>query len=123
MGNMILLKNLFTLLYVFHCFIPRLTAICANGTDCQYFSWQSWTVCSGGNSCSRFISKRIRLFCCPNLVTNLTIEHCLNHCNVSDPWENYKSNNSSCQTNSLKLQRGLCQGMILICNRCIYEIF
>lgn len=122
MNNMILPNCLFTLLYVFHFYIPRLTAVCVNNNDCHYFSWQSWTVCSGGNSCSRFISKRIRLFCCPNSVTNQTIDNCLNHCNVSDPWEDYKVKNSSCQTHSLKLQQGLCKGMILICNRCIYDI-
>lgn len=122
MKNMILTKLFFTLLYVFHFYIPRLTAICVNNNDCNYFSWQPWTVCSGGNSCSRFISKRIRLFCCPNFVTNQTIDNCLNHCNVSDPWEDYKVNNSSCQTHSLKLQQGLCKGMILIYNyRCIYD--
>ena len=95
--------------FIFQVLFPSCKAVCSNHNDCQYFSWQTWSVCYGGNPCSDSVKMRKRLFCCPNVVLKQTIERCLKHCNVTDPSEEFISIGPYCQNTSLSLQH-ICKG-------------
>lgn len=86
--------------------------ICAY-EDCNYKSWQTWTSCTGGNTCERFVAKRIRVFCCPGAVKNQTIERCLTYCNTTAPWREYRISNSSCQISPVTFPK-VCGGTFYI---------
>ncbi|XP_078338823.1 uncharacterized protein LOC111134166 isoform X3 [Crassostrea virginica] len=97
--------------FIFQVLFPSCKAVCSNHNDCQYFSWQTWSVCYGGNPCSDSVKMRKRLFCCPNVVLKQTIERCLKHCNVTDPSEELISIGPYCQNTSLSLQH-ICKDVV-----------